>query len=57
MYAAIYDRLQKLLRKGLGPEEVLAANPTKEFDARWGAPANFTTLAFKSLWGHMAPDA
>jgi glyoxylase-like metal-dependent hydrolase (beta-lactamase superfamily II) len=57
MYAAIFDRLQKLLRKGLGPDEVVAQNPTKEFDAKWGNPAAFTTLAFKSLWGHMAPDA
>jgi glyoxylase-like metal-dependent hydrolase (beta-lactamase superfamily II) len=57
MYAAIYDRLQKLLRKGLGPDEVVAQNPTQEFDAKWGNPAAFTTLAFKSLWGHMAPDA
>ena len=57
MYAAIFDRLSKLLRKGLGPDEVIAANPTKEFDAKWGQPAPFVTLAFKSLWGHMAPDA
>jgi glyoxylase-like metal-dependent hydrolase (beta-lactamase superfamily II) len=57
MYAAIFDRLSKLLRKGLGPDEVVAQNPTKEFDAKWGNPAAFTTLAFKSLWGHMAPDA
>jgi glyoxylase-like metal-dependent hydrolase (beta-lactamase superfamily II) len=57
MYAEIFDRLQKLLRKGFGPDEVVAANPTKEFDARWGPPAAFVTLAFKSLWGHFAPDA
>ena len=57
MYAAIFDRLSKLLRKGLGPDEVVAQNPTQEFDAKWGNPAAFTTLAFKSLWGHMAPDA
>ena len=57
MYAAIFDRLGKLLRKGMGPEEVLAANPTKEYDAKWGDPTQFVTLAFKSLWGHFAPDA
>jgi glyoxylase-like metal-dependent hydrolase (beta-lactamase superfamily II) len=57
MYAAIFDRLGKLLRKGMGPEEVLAANPTREFDAKWGDPTQFVTLAFKSLWGHFAPDA
>jgi glyoxylase-like metal-dependent hydrolase (beta-lactamase superfamily II) len=57
MYASIFDRLQKLLRKGMGPEEAIAANPTKEFDAKWGEPTPFVTLAFKSLWGHFAPDA
>ena len=57
MYAAIFDRLGKLLRKGMGPEEVVAANPTKEFDAKWGDPKSFVTMAFKSLWGHFAPDA
>ncbi|MEP7242804.1 MAG: MBL fold metallo-hydrolase [Gammaproteobacteria bacterium] len=57
MYAAIYDRLQKLMRKGFGPDEVVATNPTKEFDAKWGDPTQFTTMAFKSLWGHFAPDA
>jgi glyoxylase-like metal-dependent hydrolase (beta-lactamase superfamily II) len=57
MYAAIYDRLQKLLRKGMGPQEVIDAAPTKEFDAKWGDSQMFVTLAFKSLWGHFAPDA
>jgi len=57
MYAAIFDRLGKLLRKGMGPDEVVAANPTREFDAKWGDPKPFVTMAFKSLWGHFAPDA
>jgi cyclase len=57
MYATILDRLGKLLRKGMGPEEALAAAPTKEFDGQWGDPTQFTTLAFRSLWGHFAPDA
>jgi cyclase len=57
MYATIFDRLGKLLRRGMGPDEALAAAPTKEFDAQWGDPKQFTTLAFRSLWGHFAPDA
>lgn len=57
MYAAIYDRLQKLLRKGMGPHEVIDAAPTREFDSKWGDPTLFVSLAFKSLWGHLAPDA
>ena len=57
MYATIFDRLQRLLRKGLGPEEVQAEAPTREYDAQWGDPRQFVDLAFKSLWGHLAPDA
>jgi glyoxylase-like metal-dependent hydrolase (beta-lactamase superfamily II) len=57
MYQTISQRMVQLLRKGMGPEEVLAAGVTKEFDAQWGEPTHFVTLAFKSLWGHMAPDA
>ncbi len=57
MYTTIFDRLGKLLRKGFGPEEVAAAEPTREFNARWGDPTQFVDLAFKSLWGHFAPDA
>jgi cyclase len=57
MYATIFDGMQKLIRKGMGPDEVLAAAPTKEFDAKWGDSKQFVELAFKSLWGHVAPDA
>jgi glyoxylase-like metal-dependent hydrolase (beta-lactamase superfamily II) len=57
MYATILDRLSRLMRKGMGPDEALAARPTQEFDAQWGDPRQFTLLAFKSLWGHFAPDA
>jgi glyoxylase-like metal-dependent hydrolase (beta-lactamase superfamily II) len=57
MYQTIAQRLSGLLRKGMGPAEVIAAAPTKEFDARWGDSTRFVELAFKSLWGHMAPDA
>ena len=57
MYATIADRLTKLLRQGLGPDEVVARAPTAEFDAKWGDPKQFVTLAFQSLWGHMAPDS
>jgi hypothetical protein len=57
MYFTIYDRLVKSLTKGLGPAEVVAAAPAKEFTPQWGDPTQFVTMAFKSLWGHFAPDA
>src|SRR5215467_2184428 len=34
MYATIYERLATLLNRGRGPTEAVAAQPTKEFDAR-----------------------
>jgi cyclase len=57
MYATIFDRLGKLMRKGLGPDEAIESAPSKEFDARWGDSRQFLTLAFRSMWGHFAPDA
>ena len=57
MYFTIFDRCVKLLVKGMGPEEVVAQGPAKEFEAQWGNSEAFVTAAFKSLWGHYAPDA
>jgi cyclase len=57
MYSTIASRLQRAIRKGLGPDEVVALNPTAEFDAKWGDPKEFVRTAFQSLWGHFAPDA
>jgi cyclase len=57
MYSTIASRLQRAIRKGLGPDEVVALNPTAEFNAKWGDPKEFVKMAFESLWGHYAPDA
>jgi glyoxylase-like metal-dependent hydrolase (beta-lactamase superfamily II) len=57
MYATIFDRLGKLMRKGLGPDEAIETGPAKEFDAQWGDSRQFLTLAYRSMWGHFAPDA
>jgi hypothetical protein len=57
MYATIYERLAEQLNRGRGPDEALATQPTKEFDAKMGPPAEFVDRAFKSLWGYLAPDA
>lgn len=53
MYSTIFDRITEMMRKAWGTDEVLAARPTAEFDARWGDPEQFVTLAFHSLWGHL----
>jgi cyclase len=57
MYGTIYDRLAQLLNKGRGPGEAVAAQPTKEFDARMGNPDEFVRRAFESLWAYLSPDA
>lgn len=57
MLAKLSEQLGKMLRSGFGPADVLAAAPAKEFEARYGDATEFLTQSFKSLWGHVAPDA
>lgn len=57
MYSTIFARLQKQLRAGKSPAEAVAARVTSEYDAQWGDSERFVTMAFRSLWGHMTPDA
>lgn len=56
-YFTIYERLVKCLTQGLGPAEALATDPAKGINTRWGDSQTFLTMAFKSLWGHLAADA
>jgi glyoxylase-like metal-dependent hydrolase (beta-lactamase superfamily II) len=53
MYLVVIDRIHNGLRKALSTEEVLATKPTAEYDARWGDPTQFVTLAFHSTWRHL----
>ena len=57
MYSTIAGRMQKMMRQGLGVDEVVARNPAAEYEAKWGDSKVFTDMAFRSLWGHMAPDS
>ncbi|HTC53294.1 MAG TPA: MBL fold metallo-hydrolase [Steroidobacteraceae bacterium] len=57
MYTTIAGRMQKMMRQGLGVDEVVARNPAAEYEAKWGDSKQFTDMAFRSLWGHMAPDS
>lgn len=52
MYVAIMGRLQTLLESGSGLAEVLKAAPAADYAAERGDPTLFTTLAFRSFWGH-----
>jgi glyoxylase-like metal-dependent hydrolase (beta-lactamase superfamily II) len=53
MLSTMKDRLIGLMKKGMGTDDVLAAPPTTEFDAKWGDPRLFLTNSYKGLWGHV----
>jgi glyoxylase-like metal-dependent hydrolase (beta-lactamase superfamily II) len=53
MCGAMRTRFVEMMRKGMGVKEMLAAAPTKEFDARWGNPELFISNAYPGLWGHV----
>ncbi len=53
MLATLKDRFTKLIKQGLKPSEMIAAAPTKDFDAKWGNPDLFIELAYRGMWGHV----
>jgi glyoxylase-like metal-dependent hydrolase (beta-lactamase superfamily II) len=53
MLSTMKDRLIGLLKKGMGTDDVLAAPPTGEFDAKWGDPKLFLANAYRGIWGHV----
>lgn len=53
MFTAIKDRLVKLMKQGMGPKEMVAAAPTKDFDEKWGNSEQFILNAYRGLWGHV----
>lgn len=57
MLQKLAETLGRMLRSGFGPEDVIAAAPAKEFEARYGDATEFLEASFRSLWPHMAPDA
>ena len=57
MYLTIFDRLAKLFFAGVEPADMLAAEPTKEFDDRLGDSELFLRLAFRGFGLHFGPDA
>ena len=49
MVAAVGGRVVAMLQQGKGYSEIVAAAPTKEFDARWGQPDQFVTMTYKGI--------
>jgi hypothetical protein len=42
-----------MMKQGLGPEDIIAAAPTKDYDAKWGSPDLFVATAYRSMWLHV----
>jgi len=53
MLAAVKDRLVKLLKQGMGSKDMISAQPTKDFDEKWGNPELFISNAYRGMWGHV----
>jgi len=53
MLGVMRTKFVDMMRKGMGAKDMLAAGPTKEFDAKWGNPELFITNAYPGLWGHV----
>ena len=53
MCNTLRDRFLKLMKQGMGPKELIAAKPTKEYDQKWGDPELFIANAYMGLWGHV----
>lgn len=52
MMNTVRTRLVAMMRLGYGAKDMLAAAPTKEFDATWGDPTQFIMNAYPGMWGH-----
>jgi glyoxylase-like metal-dependent hydrolase (beta-lactamase superfamily II) len=49
MVTAVGTRILDMIQQGKGYSEIVAAAPTKEFDARWGQPDQFVTMTYKGI--------
>ena len=52
MLNTVRTRLVSMMRLGYGARDMLAAEPTKEFDAKWGDPKLFISSAYPGMWAH-----
>jgi glyoxylase-like metal-dependent hydrolase (beta-lactamase superfamily II) len=49
MVQQVYDRVSGMIKQGMTLEQVVAAKPTSEFDAKWGDPARFLQGLYQSI--------
>jgi glyoxylase-like metal-dependent hydrolase (beta-lactamase superfamily II) len=53
MLVTLRERLGKMMKQGMGAEDMLAAGATGEFDHRWGDPALFLSTTYRGMWLHV----
>jgi cyclase len=53
MFEVLTERIWQLMRKGLSDLDIVASQPTKEYDPAWGNPQQFLLSAYKGIWGHV----
>jgi glyoxylase-like metal-dependent hydrolase (beta-lactamase superfamily II) len=53
MLSTLRDRFVKLMRQGLGVDEMIATDATKEFDSRWGRSDVFIPVVCRGMWLHV----
>ena len=53
MLLTLRDRIGKMIRQGMGAEDMLAAGVTGDFDATWGDPKEFVVESCKGMWLHV----
>jgi glyoxylase-like metal-dependent hydrolase (beta-lactamase superfamily II) len=49
MLVVLQQRLPRLLAQGMSAQEMIAAAPTREFDAKWGDPTLFIAMAWQGM--------
>jgi len=53
MLLAMKAKFIELMMEGLGPDDMLAAGATAEYDAVWGDPALFVHQSYQGMLGHL----
>jgi glyoxylase-like metal-dependent hydrolase (beta-lactamase superfamily II) len=53
MLNAIRERFIKMVRQGMGANDMLAAGITKDFDEKWGSPTLFLPVTYRGMMLHV----
>jgi hypothetical protein len=53
MLNTLRDRIGKMMRQGMGADDMRAAGATKEFDEQWGSPDLFLSTTYRGMWLHV----